>query len=176
MSAQLGDGQWRPEGVAGAGTAVAEAIVPLTSDECWAFLATQQLGRLAATVAGVPDIFPVNYLADQETILFRTGRGTKLLELTVSRYVAFEVDRWDTNEAMSVVVRGMASVVEDPAELAEADLLALHSWVPTETPVFVRVRPVAVSGRRITLAYEPPRSDSAVEQRDLNRHPELYLP
>ncbi|MHB1172775.1 MAG: pyridoxamine 5'-phosphate oxidase family protein [Lacisediminihabitans sp.] len=67
----------------------------LTAAECWAFLRENTFGRIALSAAGQLDIFPINFLADGETILFRTAPGTKLLELTISGRVALEIDEAD---------------------------------------------------------------------------------
>src|SRR4051794_12966630 len=90
--------------------------------------ASPQVGPLAVSVGGVPDIFPLNYGVLGRTVLLHTTEGTKLAELTANRSVAFEVDKWNERQATSVVLRGRAAVLEDEAELAEARALQLHSW------------------------------------------------
>ena len=125
-------------------------MVELSPEDCWAFLRSQQVGRLAVSVGGVPDIFPVNYAVADLTILFRTAPGTKLLELAANQSVAFEADRWNVAEGVSVVLRGRAHVLEGQ----EAEQLAhveLTTWAPGERPVLVQIRPAAVTGRRLTL-------------------------
>ncbi|WP_210481329.1 pyridoxamine 5'-phosphate oxidase family protein [Naasia sp. SYSU D00948] len=126
-------------------------VVELTEDECWDFLRSQELGRLAVSVAGVPDIFPVNFVTDARTVLFRTAHGTKLLELAVNQYVAFEADRWNIAEGTSVVIRGRASILESAEELDEAARRELSPWVPGAKPVFVRIQPATITGRRLRL-------------------------
>ena len=83
-----------------------EPITVLDQNEAWKFLQSRTMGRLAVSVGFRPDIFPVNYHADGGSILFRTAPGSKLLEVTINEAVAFETDRYDTNEAWSVVVKG----------------------------------------------------------------------
>src|SRR6476469_7841521 len=102
-----------------------------TTDECWELLRQNELGRLAVAAAGQIDIFPVNYYADGKTILFRTAQGTKLLELTISGQVAFEIDGYSDTEAWSIVVKGPAVPLESQQEILEADALPLRPWVPT---------------------------------------------
>jgi uncharacterized protein len=126
----------------------------LDADACWDFLATQQVGRLAVSVAGVPDIFPVNFAVLGRTVLLHTAPGTKLVELTANQWVAFEVDWWDQREATSVVVRGRAATLQDATEIAAADALRMHSWLPTAKSVYVQIRPMSISGRRIRLAAD----------------------
>ena len=128
-----------------------QPVVELTEEECWDFLRSQDVGRLAVSVAGVPDIFPVNFLVDQHTVLFRTAHGTKLLELGVNQYVAFEADRWNVAEGTSVVIRGHASVLGDAAELNRVASLDLRTWIPGPRSVFVRIQPATITGRRLRL-------------------------
>jgi uncharacterized protein len=45
---------------------------------CWALLRSQEAGRLAVLIADRPEIFPINYVVDHGTVVFRTAEGTKL--------------------------------------------------------------------------------------------------
>src|SRR4051812_6468017 len=103
------------------GTGGALGVTELDEDDCWHFLRSQELGRLAVSAAGMPDIFPVNFTTHEYTILFRTANGTKLLELAANKSVAFEADHWNRAEGVSVVVRGRAELLEgdDLARVAE---------------------------------------------------------
>ncbi|WP_210505732.1 pyridoxamine 5'-phosphate oxidase family protein [Naasia sp. SYSU D00057] len=133
-----------------AGTTGSTGVMELSADDCWDFLRSQQVGRLAVSVGGVPDIFPVNYAVADLTILFRTASGTKLMELAANRSVAFEADRWNVAEGVSVVIRGRAHVLEG-AEAEDLSYVDLATWAPGEKPTLVQIRPAAVSGRRLTL-------------------------
>ncbi|WP_140416425.1 pyridoxamine 5'-phosphate oxidase family protein, partial [Arthrobacter globiformis] len=64
----------------------------LTSDECWSLLNQTTVGRLAVIVDGHPDVFPVNYMADNGTLVFRTGSGTKQQAIAADAAVALEAD------------------------------------------------------------------------------------
>ncbi|GAB3043880.1 pyridoxamine 5'-phosphate oxidase family protein [Parafrigoribacterium mesophilum] len=132
-----------------------DPITVLDRDGAWKFLQTGTMGRLAVSVGGRPGIFPVNYHADDTSVLFRTAPGSKLLEVTINATVAFETDRYDTDEGWSVVVTGTASVLDKQAEIFAAEALPLHSWVPTLKPVFVRITPIEVSGRQFRFGPEP---------------------
>ncbi|MGO1549226.1 MAG: pyridoxamine 5'-phosphate oxidase family protein, partial [Nesterenkonia sp.] len=59
-----------------------EPILVLTDEQCWQLLERIQHGRLVAVVDGRADIFPVNVIAHQRALVFRTAPGTKLAELT----------------------------------------------------------------------------------------------
>ena len=132
----------------------------LGEDECWRMLARADVGRLAVSVSGEPQIFPVNFVIDNRSVLFRTAEGTKLASLAVSARVAFEVDGFDaaTGEAWSVVVRGAAKMLDKLNDVYAAQELPLFSWEATPKPVFVRIIPKAVTGRRF-IAARGPRED-----------------
>jgi nitroimidazol reductase NimA-like FMN-containing flavoprotein (pyridoxamine 5'-phosphate oxidase superfamily) len=134
-----------------------DVMIELTEDECWNLLRTHTLGRLAASAAGVIDIFPLNYYADGSTILMRTSPGTKLVEMTIHHDVAFEIDDFSDAEAMSVVVKGTAEWLDSRAQIDEADTVPLVSWLPTLKYVYVRISPTSVTGRRFVRGPEPVR-------------------
>ncbi|MEU1971075.1 pyridoxamine 5'-phosphate oxidase family protein [Microbacterium sp. NPDC019599] len=129
----------------------------LSDDECWSLLAGDELGRLVTHVGDVLDIFPVNYVVDRGTIVFRTAEGSKLFELTVNDEVLFEVDEHTDEDAWSVVVRGHARRLATSEEVAAADRLPLQPWLPTLKYNFVRIEPTAVSGRAFRRGAEPER-------------------
>jgi len=129
----------------------------LTDQQCWQLLGRQQLGRLVTNARHTLDIFPVNYVVDGRSIVFRTAEGTKLVELMVNDEVLFEVDDHTDAAAWSVVVRGYAHRITSAAEVAAADALPLRSWVPTLKYNYVRIEPARVSGRAFTLGPEPDR-------------------
>ena len=134
-----------------------DVMIELTEDECWNLLRTHTLGRLAASAAGVIDIFPLNYYADGTSILMRTSPGTKLVEMTIHHDVAFEIDDFSDTEAMSVVVKGTAEWLDSRAQIDEADTVPLVSWLPTLKYVYVRITPTSVTGRRFVRGPEPAR-------------------
>jgi hypothetical protein len=127
----------------------------LSEDECWEALLSASLGRLAMTVGGNPDIFPINFIAADRRLIFRTSPGTKLAELTVNNRVAFETDGVGRDEAWSVVVTGTASVLERQSDIDSADMLPLRPLIPTVKPIYVEISPTHVTGRRFRLGPEP---------------------
>lgn len=129
----------------------------LSVEECWEKLSANSLGRLSTAVAGDPDIFPVNYYADGKTLLIRTAPGTKLLELTIHHNVAFEIDGYTDTEAWSVIVKGVAQQLETQTEIDEADRQPLVPWIPTLKYRYVRITPLAVTGRHFRREPEPER-------------------
>lgn len=132
-------------------------VTVLSSEQCWERLRGQQLGRLVTHVGGVLDIFPVNFVVDDESLVFRTAQGSKLFELTVNDEVLFEVDDHTDADAWSVVVRGRARTLETSAEVERADALALAPWIPTLKYTYVRIEPTSLSGRAFVRGPEPDR-------------------
>ena len=67
----------------------------LSEDESWSLLSSMSLGRLVTILGGQPEIFPVNFVTQRRTVLFRTAQGTKLFSAVMSGRVAFEADDHD---------------------------------------------------------------------------------
>jgi hypothetical protein len=102
----------------------------LAEAECFTLLESVAVGRLAIAIMNVPDIFPVNFVVDRGTLVFRTAEGTKLAAAVLGRAVAFEVDGYDSvaGEAWSVVVKGGAIEIEKMYDLFDALDLPLLPW------------------------------------------------
>lgn len=133
-------------------------VTALSPDDCAMRLRSQQLGRIITRVGDVVDVFPVNYVVDDDdSLLFRTAEGTKLVELTVNTEVLFEVDDHTDDEAWSVVVRGSASHADTTAEIEHADALGLAPWIPTVKYNLVRITPRTLTGRWFRRGPEPER-------------------
>ncbi|NMR28671.1 pyridoxamine 5'-phosphate oxidase family protein [Crystallibacter degradans] len=127
----------------------------LETHQCWKMLHGVSLGRLAAWVDDHPELFPINFRIDQETIIFRTGPGTKLSAVLQGAPVAFEVDSVDssTNVAWSVVVKGQAAELEQAQALSTEAAQHLLPWEAGAKDHFVRITPTEVTGRRFTVAH-----------------------
>ncbi|MCU1436289.1 MAG: uncharacterized protein JWR71_3014 [Pseudarthrobacter sp.] len=125
----------------------------LPTDECWKLLRGGSVGRLAVWVHDHPEIFPINYKVDHETLVFRTGAGTKLSS-AVGRMVAFETDSADTDGgvAWSVVVKGQATALSRSPEVLASVGQLLFPWETGRKDHFLRIVPEEVSGRRFRLA------------------------
>jgi len=98
------------------------------------------------------DIFPVNYLVDASTLLFRSAPGTKLDELRSAPEAAFEVEGEDEVGHWSVVIRGTAQIIGDDVAVIGSAALQLQPWAGGAKRNFVRITPSAVSGRRLDRA------------------------
>ncbi|MDE0804183.1 MAG: pyridoxamine 5'-phosphate oxidase family protein [Acidimicrobiales bacterium] len=123
----------------------------LTDDECWSLLAQERVGRIAVVVEGRPEIFPVNHGVDERSIVFRTDFGAKLHGIARLAWVGFEVDGFDdgAQSGWSVLVKGQADEVVDPAAIERLDTLDVHFWGVGEKSHWLRIAPDEVTGRRI---------------------------
>ncbi|MFF9404911.1 helix-turn-helix domain-containing protein [Streptomyces anandii] len=123
----------------------------LTEAECRALLGTRGVGRVALETGSGPVIVPVNYSVVDGDIVFRTAHGTTTFRAS-GRRVAFEADRIDDafGEGWSVLVRGRARAVTDPDEAGRlAERAQGVPWAGGRREEWVRIEPLAVTGRRI---------------------------
>ena len=129
------------------------AVEVLDASACWDLLREVSVGHLAVLVDGHPEIFPVNYKVDHQSVVFRTGEGTKLQAAAGPTAVALEADGTDQEKrtAWSVQVKGHAVVLEPSPDLVTGVGLTLFPWQAGHKDHFVRIIPTAVSGRRFTV-------------------------
>ncbi len=130
------------------------SVIP--EDSCWGYLASQEVGRLGVSTNDVPEIFPINYYVDGESVIFRSAEGSKMDQLALNENVVFEVDGWQEEGGWSVMLKGIAQRITDPEELARAEKAPLRPWVPTVKTIFVRVTPtIGISGRHFLFGPDP---------------------
>ncbi|MFJ6027930.1 pyridoxamine 5'-phosphate oxidase family protein [Pseudarthrobacter sp. NPDC092424] len=135
----------------------ANPVLELNDEQSWKLLEGTRHGRLVVSVAGEPDIFPVNYLVSNRRVYLRTAPGNKLAQLTINAKVLFETDGILSEEAWSVVLRGTARVLTNSSELAAVEELGLKTWVPTLKDFYVEIEPVSISGRHFVFGEQPER-------------------
>lgn len=127
-------------------------IEVLDRDEALQLLSYRSyVGRVAFVVDGQPIVLPVNYLAEEESIVFCTAPGTKLSALSGGARVAFEVDdsRPLYHAGWSVLVFGTAREITDESELDRLRHGPLRSWATPASEHWIRVSIDEISGRRI---------------------------
>lgn len=133
-------------------TTLQTRVHQLTRDEAAELLQLHAfVGRIGFVVEGRPLILPVNYLADDDSIVFCTAPGTKLSAIGGGAPVVFEVDdsRPLYHTGWSVVVTGTAHEIADESQLDDLRRGPLHSWAAPSSEHWVRVSIEAVTGRRI---------------------------
>ncbi|MDD4867103.1 MAG: pyridoxamine 5'-phosphate oxidase family protein [Mycobacterium sp.] len=134
---------------------VDDGVTILPESECWRLMANVTLGRLVTSVAGQPEIFPVNYVVQRRSVLFRTAEGTKLVSTAINNRVLFEVDDHNVAEGWSVIVKGVTRVLHTDEEIEDAEHAQSLSWTTPEKMHYVRVIPELVTGRRFRLGTLP---------------------
>jgi uncharacterized protein len=132
-----------------------QPVTILSVSECWDLLASVALGRLVASAEGPPEIFPVNFVVQRRTVLFRTAEGTKLVSTAINNRVVFEADDHNAAEGWSVIVQGTARSLRTNEEIEDAERAQVLSWTTSEKTHYVRVIPEMVTGRRFQFGSPP---------------------
>jgi nitroimidazol reductase NimA-like FMN-containing flavoprotein (pyridoxamine 5'-phosphate oxidase superfamily) len=134
-------------------------IKTLGREECLQLLARAKIGRVGISVSALPVILPVHFTLYDESILFRTLKGTKLSAATSDTVVAFQADDYDPVDMTywSVLVQGFASAIKDPSELEKIRNVEIPPWVleSADEDHFVRVETSRLSGRRFEKSRKP---------------------
>ena len=131
----------------------APTVEDLSVSDCWSLLRTGTVARLAVWVDDHPDIFPLNYVVDHASIVFRSREGTKLAGALTDTPVAMEVDGYsaETSRAWSVVLKGRARAIEQTEELLDTFALSLFPWQGGTKNRFIRIVPDVITGRRFPV-------------------------
>lgn len=134
----------------------------LSTSECWTLLEGVRVGRLAVTGNdGMPDIFPVNFIAHEGAIYIRSAPDVKVVRLAADPGAAFEVDGSTDEGWWSVVVRGTASRVEDEVEIERVGARRLPTASPRHKQHVLKLSARTVTGRRFPhrdeVTPEPPK-------------------
>jgi len=123
----------------------------LSQVACDRHLRHEEVGRVGVVVDGHPEIFPVNYIVDDDgDIYFRTDPGTKLDGVARAQTIAFEIDGIDheRQHGWSVLAVGDALWIAD-ADKIEEIREKLQPWAAGDKANIVRLRPEKLTGRRI---------------------------
>jgi nitroimidazol reductase NimA-like FMN-containing flavoprotein (pyridoxamine 5'-phosphate oxidase superfamily) len=124
----------------------------LTYAECRALLVRQQTGRVAVATPDGPHIVPLNYSVVDESVVFRTTPFSVLATYGRNAKLAFEVDHFREEQQLgwSVLVRGRADVVTDPAELAHIRRIwAPYPWADGARNLHFRIPFQELTGRSV---------------------------
>lgn len=107
--------------------------------------------------AGQVVIEPFNYRVLDGDVLIQVGTGSVLAAARRRTVIAFETDgvELEAGQAWSVLVRGLATVLEDEAAAALAGTIGPQPLVPEPGGSFVRIRGGVLTGRRFPLRFPP---------------------
>jgi len=129
-------------------------LEPLGRSECLELLASVRVGRLGLIVDDRPEILPVNYILDGDSVLFRTSESSVLNQASL-REVAFEVDHIDASArcGWSVMIHGHADDIGTAIDPTSERLrqLTLITWAPGQRHRWFVVRPRSITGRRLRV-------------------------
>lgn len=97
----------------------------VSREEALEILAVQPVAHLGIVVDGAPYVTPMSFVLDGERVLFRTMAGEKLDGIRANPAVCIETADYnpETGDWVSVIVRGLARLVDDPGTSRE--LIAL---------------------------------------------------
>ncbi len=134
----------------------AKGSTVLPSTECMRLLAVGakwgEIGRVGVATDHAPVIIPVNFTLRDGQVLVRVGNGF-LSRAAGGHLVAFEVDHIDSDAgtAWSILLRGLATLVEVPSE-SELDA-AGYPLVPVPGDMVLILRPDVVTGRSFEIRH-----------------------
>ena len=136
-------------------TTGSSVLARLDRSSCLAMLGTRPFGRLVFTHRALPDVLPVNYRLDGESVLIRLVSGSTAAAAARDSVVAFEVDDIDisSRSGWSITVVGHAHEITESGELGRARSLGLVSWAGDDRDHFVSVAVERVTGRWL---HHPP--------------------
>jgi len=136
----------RPPGTGHAG--MNPALEHLTTAQCEDHLSAGGIGRIVLSNGSGPVAFPVNFIFADGVVIFRTSDA---VAGTISGVVAFEVDHIDEtmSAGWSVLVRGRARLIEEPAERLAVARLDLEPWAGGARLNLVGITPSELTGRVI---------------------------
>ncbi|MER5352130.1 pyridoxamine 5'-phosphate oxidase family protein [Kitasatospora sp. NPDC002551] len=126
-------------------------LMPLSEPECWVLVGTHGVGRVGLPGTPAPVVLPVNYLVDGRTIVYHTSPRSAAAAADGSP-VSFQADHIDDrlSEGWSVLMLGAAHRIDDAGEERRlARLPGATPWAGGDRPLWLRIRPDEVTGRRL---------------------------
>ena len=126
--------------------------VELTTEESWRLLSGVSLGRIVFSQHAMPAIRPVNHLVDNETVIIRSHLGAAIVGRVTGdgAVVCYEADDIDPGRhtGWSVIVTGMARLVQDPAAVRRYKEL-LTPWADVQMDYVIAITPQVITGLRL---------------------------
>src|SRR5690625_4727838 len=143
-------------------------ITELSTAEALELLSSRAFGRLAVSLQGKPDIFPVNFAihaqGDDDVVAYiRTSPGNKLWATAIGSPLALEADSIQDSTpseapdetATSAIVYGVGRLVRHPKEFELVETLGLQAWIAARKPDVVAIDVEHISGRKFLLGPGP---------------------
>jgi nitroimidazol reductase NimA-like FMN-containing flavoprotein (pyridoxamine 5'-phosphate oxidase superfamily) len=124
----------------------------LSTMECRDLLTTRDVGRVAVCTPRGPQILPVNFTVDADSVVFRTAPYGVLGQHAWNARIAFQIDHVDpdTRSGWSVLASGRGELIEDAEELALVRTFRNpQPWAPGSRLLYVRLVWDELTGRRV---------------------------
>ncbi|MBX3242935.1 MAG: pyridoxamine 5'-phosphate oxidase family protein [Acidobacteria bacterium] len=138
-------------------------VEDMRHSEIIALLKEIDYGHLGCSENGQPYIVPVHFAYDEHYIYVYTTEGKKTEIIRSNPHVCLQVEKvHDNRNWKSVLIRGTAAIVDDPAERDKAvELIAevnptltpavsirwMDSWVRENIEAILRIAPDTLTGR-----------------------------
>lgn len=129
----------------------------LSVSECETLLRAGVAGRVALVTPNGPHIVPVNYSVVDGAVVVRTSPYSLLGTYGRDTTLAFEVDHVDyaRQRGWSVVARGRAEAVHDPAEIERIRRTREpRPWATGSRALFLRLRWTELTGRQLGTGWD----------------------
>ncbi|GGR55071.1 nitroimidazol reductase NimA-like FMN-containing flavoprotein (pyridoxamine 5'-phosphate oxidase superfamily) [Nocardioides luteus] len=122
----------------------------LTVEESWRLAAGAQVSRIGWTGPRGPVVIPVNHVVHDDSVWIRTSAHSSMAEQIDESAVALLVDELDpdTHVGWSVQFKGRAEILYRDSQVPDT-IKSLHSWPAGARPLWVRLHPKEVTGRRL---------------------------
>ena len=123
----------------------------LSRSECETLLRRDVVGRVAIATPTGPHVMPLNYSVTDGSVVLCTTPYSLLGTYGRDSMLAFEIDHFEhaRQRGWSVVVRGRAEPVGDPADLARLVRLLPRPWAAGRRSLYLRIPLTEVTGRRL---------------------------
>jgi len=130
----------------------------LDEQECLKLLASVPIGRLVFTLGGLPAVRLVNFVVDDDSIVFATTDGDKYRAAERGDVVAFEVDEVDLDRHLgwTVTAAGRLSVIDPDEAAALRSTLPLRPWALNRDLHPIRLHIEVLEGRRLSPSGQRP--------------------
>jgi uncharacterized protein len=135
------------------------SLTKLDRDECLELLGGARIARVVLSANGIPVALPVNFAVLDGDVVFAIDRGEVFDAAVQEAVFSVEVDDVDPiyHTGWSVLVTGVAEMLTEAQDIAQARQLPVQPWAPGPHRFFVRVRSTVVTGRRIAWGSSSPR-------------------
>jgi len=133
-------------------------VIELSPEQCEQLLRAGVAGRVALSSPDGPHIVPVNFSVVGDAIILRTSPYSVLGTHGRDAVIAFEVDQFDHDRwrGWSVVARGRADVVTDPADVERIrSTWEPRPWAAGTRSLYLRLRWTSLTGRQVGTDWDP---------------------